>query len=172
MVFNQSVKINLPIYSPKKKYNIIFEPDSNIGIHYGTAPTPIWKSSLPTSTKNPSYIILNNDATISCFDSANTEIWTSPRLGIAGTAPYTMCFTDEGNLCICDSLYAMIWSSMYSSSIVYGSPSANVVIPQNLSSPSKKCFLTLQTDGNLVLYMGTPTSVGVARWSSGCKRKQ
>lgn len=158
----QSLATNQALISQDTKTALVLQNDGNAVIYKDFV--AMW--STRTAGKKSTRLTMQGDGNLVLYDSTSKALWSS---GTAGNSGAYLALQTDGNLVIYSSANSPLWSSStngrpdglsYSNSRVLSL--AHVIGGQTLTSVDGKFTLSMQGDGNLVLY----NNKGLALWSS------
>jgi subtilase family serine protease len=152
----QVLKAGQSLVSPNGQYTLDMQTDGNLVV-YGNG-CVIWNSGTEgTGTAN--YLTMQTDGNLVVYTSAGKAVWNSGTEG-TGSANY-LYMQNDGNLIVYTSANTAVWAAGRANADQLCT-SAILHAGQALYSPSEQYELTMQTDGNLVVYDN-----GAAIWNSG-----
>ena len=170
----QTLAINHYLLSPDTQSTLNLLPDGDLVLYENFL--PVWSNGVDDS--NASYLIMQSDDNLVEYDKSGNAIWNSGTNNSGGQGdcsnnnqPETTYLTlqSDGNLVIYCNSGGAIWASgtfSHPSHLDYVNTSLpdGVMYPgQSIETANLSYKLTLQTDGNLVLY----NQSDVAIWASG-----
>ena len=171
--FRNHTKIEKGVDYPKGKswvtndgnYSLGLQDDGNLVVHHQNPLKVIWASG--TNGKAIEKMIFQNDGNLVLYDYTKKPVWAS---GTQGKGHY-LYLQNDGNLVVYDYDYKAIWGSgaaekpALEGTVMH----AGTVFPKAkiTASANQVYALTLQEDGNLVLYKYINTSNSKAIWASG-----
>ena len=154
--------------SPNGVYKLVLQTDGNVVLY--KVESAIWKTN--TSGQDIDAFKVKNDGNIVAYATGGNPKWSSGSNG-KGDNSTVLVVQDDGNLVLYKNGSDVIWSS--GTNNVYTEEEINkstvksgnsLSTGQSISSSNGKYNLTLQTDGNVVLYKGT-----TALWATGTNGK-
>ena len=148
-----SMAVGDALRSPNGLYTLVLQTDGNL-VEYA-AGRPVWTTS--TSGRSGARLTLQGDGNLVLRSSANAAIFATYRYA---SNPQALILRDDGALYTARADGSEYWG-VHPQAAVLG-PGASIRPGQSLVSSDTQYELTLQTDGNLVLY----TTTGVAVWST------
>lgn len=140
--------------SPDQQYSLVMQADGNL-VEYGNGRALWW-----TSTSSPgAALVVQTDGNVVIYSTAGAALWNTGTwwAGPGGA----LALLDDGSVAMTASSGSTAWSNRAPGSDTM-TAGAWLLPGQYLHDASGAHVLTMQGDGNLVLYRR-----GVARWSSG-----
>ena len=152
-----------------RNFSYVMQADGNL-VLYGSNGYPLWYSNTLQKNINSTNLTLQTDGNLVLYSSTGTPLWSTGTFGNPGSK---LVMQTDGNLVLYSSTGTPLWSTGTSGRINYFNTnklsSGQIILSnQNIISNDLKINLTLQTDGNLVLY----SSTGTPLWSTGTSGKQ
>jgi hypothetical protein len=138
------------MYSANLKYQLVMQPDGNLVVYGPTR--AIWASGTYGSPGN--WLALQTEGNLVIYTAKNVAVFNTATNGGAGTQ---LVLANDSWL-VLTSGGSPIWSA----STPTVSPGTTIPSGESIRSPDGRVALSMQTDGNLVVYLG-----GVALWNSG-----
>jgi hypothetical protein len=154
--------------SPNGIYKLMVESDGNVTIT--KKGVKIWETR--TGGKNVDAFKIQNDGNLVAYAAGGVPVWASGTHG-KGNKSSVLVMQDDGNLVIYKDGDNPIWSS--GTRNVYTQDELEKIIVKNgeslrvndkRTSTNGKYYVTLQSDGNVVLYKGEK-----ALWATGTNRQ-
>lgn len=154
--------------SPNGIYKLMVESDGNVTIT--KKGVKIWETR--TGGKNVDAFKIQNDGNLVAYAAGGIPVWASGTHG-KGNKSSVLVMQDDGNLVIYKDGDNPIWSS--GTRNVYTQDELEKIIVKNgeslrvndkRTSTNGKYYVTLQSDGNVVLYKGEK-----ALWATGTNRQ-
>lgn len=142
-----------------REFQLDMQPDGNL-VLYNNYSRPLWSTS--TGGNPGAFVAMQGDGNLVVYSSSGQALWSSETGGSAGVPGSSLVLSANGNLSIEAPNGASVWEtgaldhSLLSGETLVGSFS------QTLVAPNQQFSLTMQTDGNLVLY----NNHSRALWSS------
>jgi hypothetical protein len=144
------------IYSEGGEYRLVMQDDGNL-VLYAQGPVvqrALWNSQ--TAGNPGAYAVMQADGNFVVFSSSGSALWSS---GTSGHPGAYLALQDDSNLIVYSQDVSALWSTGIQN---YQLNAGQVLRPGwSLLSNNGVFVLTMQTDGNLVMYKGTQ-----AVWSS------
>ncbi len=164
----QQVATNEQLRSRHGRYYLIVQGDGNV-VLYTAARRAVWSSA--TNGKGGVRLIQQSDGNLVLYAAGNRGVWAT---GTAGNAGARTVVQDDGNVVVYRAGGAGIWSSRQHPATPPPPPPApapsdtlrsgqRLTVNQQLRSPSGAYRVTVQSDGNVVMYPRT----GRAIWATG-----
>lgn len=135
--------------SANGRYTLTLQTDGNLVLYRGT--TALW--STKTSGKPVSQAAMQADGNLVLYDAQGHPLWYSGTNGHPGAF---LVVQDDGNVVLyvgSGALTVAIWATNTVDPSLF--PPEQLSPGQFITSRNGRYILTLQTDGNLVLYQGT-----------------
>ena len=161
----QCLGVGQTLVSSSLKYELILQSDGNL-VLYNSAVAPVWATH--TNGRPSARVCIQSDGNLVLRDIYGNTEWASGSQKLGGVR---FDIQNDGNLVIYDSWSQPTWS--YWSGVIYplfapGYSSqlgaGQCLYPgQILVSPQRNYMLSMQTDGNLVIY----NHFRQATWASG-----
>ena len=143
------------LHSPSGQYRLDVQADGNL-VEYGNG-RALWYTS--TWSGKGTHLDLQADGNLVLYSAAGAALWNSGTYG-SGSGN-RLAVQDDGNLVVYASTGRALWTNGAPGSDRL-SAGAGLTAGQSLHSPSWAFQVTVQADGNVVVYRG-----GSARWSTG-----
>ena len=145
------------------------QPDGNLVV-YDKLGNAIWSSQTNGQGTAPYSYIMQNDGNLVVYDNNKKALWSSGTNG-QGTAPYQAILQDDCSFVVRDYVNKSLWSSTQSAAPV-ASNDSSFCTSTDADIACKdlnwsKCNVSMQSDGNLVVYDKTNTPI----WSSNTSGK-
>lgn len=159
LAIGQSLGPDQTLTSPNGLMTLIMQGGDGNVVLYAPGMSPRWSTS--TSGYVGSRLILNGDGNLVVYDAAGIPRWDAFSHGASGGATH-LDLLDNGNLALYDAAGDVTWSSntlYYPSSMA--APAA-LTAGQSLQSPNGRYKLTMQGDGNVVMFDGN-----TRMWNTG-----
>jgi hypothetical protein len=137
------------LLSPGGQYTLDMQTDGNLVV-YGNG-CVIWASGTE-GTGNGDYLAMQTDGNLVIYTSAGVPVWATGTEG-SGSADY-LAMQADGNLVVNTSAGQALWAAGRANAdeLCTG---GDLHAGGNLYSPSEQYKLSMQTDGNLVVYKGS-----------------
>ena len=147
--------------SQNGKYRLSMQTDGNLVLFQGSKLK--WHTHTSQIGYPPFRLVMQHDNNLAIYDRFNKVIWHSHTHGKGVTKGAWVKLMNDGNFVIKDKFHKTLWSLSGSSELANGQALQN---GQELKSPSKKHRLSMQADGNLVLFNGN-----AVKWSTATHGK-
>src|SRR5487761_2299629 len=145
---NATLVATQSIHSPNGQFRLSMQGDGNLVLYDGA--TPAWATG---TSGVGNYAVMQGDGNLVLYSAANSALWASNTSGNAGA---DLTLSDAGVLGV-DSGTTVIWAAT-----AVLTPNATLVATQSIRSPNGQFRLSMQGDGNLVLY----SAANSALWAS------
>src|SRR5487761_2407701 len=145
---NATLVATQSIHSPNGQFRLSMQGDGNLVLYDGA--TPAWATG---TSGVGNYAVMQGDGNLVLYSAANSALWASNTSGNAGA---DLTLSDAGVLGV-DSGTTVIWAAT-----AVLAPNATLVATQSIRSPNGQFRLSMQGDGNLVLYDGATPA-----WATG-----
>lgn len=149
------------LLSPDRQSVLVLQGDGNLVLYSDFA--PVWSTG---TFGSPGRLVMQSDGNLVLYDAGNVPRWFT---GTINQPNSNLSLQTDGNLVLYNQSHSAAWSTGTLHvpdhlSYVDTTLASSVMFPgQQLETADRRYRLTLQTDGNLVLY----SSGGHALWSSG-----
>lgn len=162
------IKLNQSKNSPNRIYKLLLSQEGNLVLT--KKGVKIWETN--TGGKGVEVLKVEKDGNLVAYDSKGAKVWTS---GTAqrGDRTTILALQDDGNLVLYKNGKEPIWSSGTNDLLTENEVAMSTIRAENMlrpnqsiSSPNGTYKVTLQPDGNVVLYKGT-----AALWATGTNGK-
>jgi hypothetical protein len=159
----QKLSTNQQLRSANGNNRLTLQADGNLVVNRVDTGQVLWGSA--TQGKPMSQVVMQDDGNFVGRDNSGSTVYFSTKTyGFPGAQ---VVLRDDGNLVIVDAQGVQRWSALYtpvpSPAPARMMPGQKLATGQQLVSGNGKARLTLQSDGNLVLYR---VDNGVALWAS------
>ncbi len=156
------------LLSPDRHSTLQVQGDGNVVMYSNFKPA--WATK--TSSSKATTLVMQTDGNLVLYDSSGVALWASGTSGHAGAGAHLVTQAD-GNLVIYIGT-TPLWATYTTLSVPDQLhrvdktqwSGSNLFVGQKLETADRKYYMTLQADGNLVLY-----SPNRAIWSSGTAGK-
>lgn len=157
---DQTVQVNDYLLSTNIQSLLHVEPGGNLVLFRNFNNLP-WRSH---TQGDPQQLIMQSDGNLVLYAKSGAPMWST---GTGGNPNATLAVQDDGNMVIYSSGGGVLWSSgsavpNYLSYVNDGQYGGEMFMHQYIKSADGRYTLTMQRDGNLVLY-----SPSRALWQAG-----
>lgn len=144
------------VLSPNGRYQLVLQPDGNL-VEYAAGRRAVWASG--TDGHPGATLAMQADGNLVVYGTDGAPLWASGTMGRHGA--FVMP-GDDGNLVMYSAGSAPVWATgTIDNQLAAGE---RLRAGQSLDAPNGRYRLSMQADGNLVLYDGDRP-----RWSSGTR---
>jgi hypothetical protein len=156
----QSLSVGRRLTSPNKRYHIELSSDGYL-VLYQQDSSSAFRNNLWFSPSKGSHADMQDDGNLVLYDDNMAAQWSTGTYGQPGN---WLRIQDDGNLVLygADGTSSPRWATSTNANTCNDSggdvlcPFRVLSVGQRLTSPNKRVFLELQSDGNLVLYKQCP----------------
>ncbi|OWA54377.1 hypothetical protein BV898_18781 [Hypsibius exemplaris] len=161
----ESLHIGQVMWSPSRTTQLRMQADGNLVVYRECDHQVIWASQSNYSDfrSRPLSLLMQSDGNLVMYDARHTLVWASGTAGAPFTASH-LRLDDTGSLCIGKARGECLWksggiglcrlvdASQFQDAQVILSSGKAMTKGQKRISRNKACLLTLQEDGDLLLY--------------------
>lgn len=162
---NESLQPGKTLMSTNKRYELVMQPDGNLVLYdLLSGKNAVWATF--TNGKTGVTATMQADGNFVMFQNG-APIWST---NTNGNNSAFMILGDDGNIQIYNQKSESVWSSKLGLLKIKSDlkPGESLKSGQSIQSPNKRYLLTMQSDGNLVLYdVISGKSVVWASYTSG-----
>ncbi len=139
------------ITSPDEQYRLSMQADGNLVV-YNSVGTGVWETgTIPSG----SYLAMQADGNLVVYNASGAPLWASNTAGNPGAY---LVLGDDGELVVDSPSGEPLWAA---DAILV--PGSHLNAGHSITSPDEQYRLSMQADGNLVVY----NSVGTGVWETG-----
>jgi hypothetical protein len=131
------------------EFQLDMQPDGNL-VLYNNYSRPMWATG--TGGNPGAYVTMQGDGNLVIYGSDGQALWNSGTGGSAGVPESSLVLGNEGGLRIQAPNGTTLWQTGALDHSLVGFETLLGSASQNLTAPNQQFSLTMQTDGNLVLY--------------------
>ncbi|OWA54505.1 hypothetical protein BV898_18905 [Hypsibius exemplaris] len=161
----ESLHIGQVMWSPSRTTQLRMQADGNLVVYRECDHRVIWssRSNYSDSRSRPLSLLMQSDGNLVMYDARHTLLWASSTAGDPFTAS-RLRLDDTGSLCIGKARGECLWksggmglcrpvdASQFQDAQVILSSGKKMTKGQTSFSRNKACILTLQENGDLLLY--------------------